>query len=167
MMTIVSNTLRTAQPADPFSRFEEVPEGAEPWSENPGEPTPPESAPPPEEPAFKVEPGPDVEPMDPAMIAEEIPEPTTDIDEMNADPTVSNGQKIYAAITRGIGLKITYTTLPREDNPGGSTTIRVVDPSFVYWAGTNRDILVAWCRLRDDWRQFAVEQIAPGAELTT
>lgn len=162
MITIV----RTAKPDDPLSRFEEIPEGQDPWSEEATEPAPAPEPPDPEpaqaepqvDPAFKVEPEPAVQPIDPATIAEEVPPPTNDVDEMNAtikDP----GQKIYASIEKDLPLEITYTTLPRKENPAGSTTIRVVDPDFVYWAGTQREILVAWCRLRSDWRAFAVSGI--------
>jgi len=159
MITIV----KTAKPPeDPLSRFEEIPEEQAPWAEEPAETEPVEQAEPIEpepvqDPAFKVEPKPAVQPVDPASIAEEVPPPSTDLDTINADP--DPGKKIYVSIRDNLPLKITYTTLPRKENPSGSTTNRVVDPDFVYWAGTNRNVMVAWCRLRGDWRAFAVDGI--------
>jgi predicted DNA-binding transcriptional regulator YafY len=36
---------------------------------------------------------------------------------------------------------------------------RVVVPDYVYWAGTDRHIMVAWDFNVDDWRAFAVDNI--------
>ncbi len=63
-------------------------------------------------------------------------------------------EKIWYSLNNpGVPLRIIYTSL------GNFTTERTVEPDYVYWAGTHRHVLVAWCRMRNDWRAFIVDRI--------
>lgn len=100
--------------------------------------------------------GPEATPEDPAKMFEEIYTPETPIEEANRVYQVR--EKIWRSLNRSIPMKIQYKTL--EDEMGRTAeTNRVIRPDYVYWAGTNRHILVAWCDMRNDWRAFAVDNI--------
>lgn len=101
------------------------------------------------------------QPVDPAKLFEEQIPPETPLEKANRQLTVR--QKIWEALNKADPLKIQYTTLP--DDRGMSVPIeRVVSPDYVYWAGTNRHIMVGWDHTVDDWRAFAVDNIN-GADL--
>jgi len=100
---------------------------------------------------------PKVTPEDPAKLFEEVATPETPIEELNRRYQVR--EKIWHSLNKSLPLKITYTTLDDEFGKK-STTLRVVRPDYVYWAGTNRHILVAWCDLRNAWRAFSVDNIS-------
>lgn len=100
-----------------------------------------------------------VVPEDPAKIFEEVKAPESPLEEMNRRLKNDVRAKIWTSLNNTIPLKIVYQTLA-DDGGSSSRTERVVRPDYVYWAGTNRHILVAWCDLRNDWRAFAVDNIA-------
>jgi hypothetical protein len=115
-----------------------------------------------EQPQDKVSPpGPGV-PEDPAKMFEEVIPPETPVQEKNRIMDVR--QKVAFSLGNNIPIKITYTTLPKQDNAAGSTTQRVIVPDYVYWAGTGRHVVVAWDNSKNDWRAFALERIN-GADL--
>lgn len=94
-------------------------------------------------------------PVNPSeLLGDEVVMPTTPIEDANDELNVP--QKIYYSLYNSVPLRITYTTLD-----GGSMSERTIHPDHVYWAGTNRHILVAWDELRGDWRAFAVNNIDP------
>ena len=105
---------------------------------------------------IKVRPPNPQRPEDPAKLYEEIVPPETPLEQKNR---MDKNDKIYLAITESLPLRITYTTLPKEDNPAGSTTVRTVQPDYVYTAGTGRSVMVAWCQSKNDWRAFVVDNI--------
>jgi len=102
---------------------------------------------------------PEVIPEDPAKMFEEVKAPESPIEEMNRRLKNDVRAKIWQSLNGAIPLKIVYQTL-RDDMGGSSTSERVIRPDYVFWAGTNRHILVAWCELRNAWRAFAVDNIA-------
>lgn len=60
---------------------------------------------------------------------------------------------IWSSLESGNPLRIAYTTLD------GWPSERTVHPDYVYWAGTQRHVLVGWDELRDDWRAFVIGRI--------
>lgn len=86
------------------------------------------------------------------FVGEEVEIPTTPIEDANA--TLDIRGKIFYSLNNSTPMRISYTTID-----GGSVTDRTIHPDYVYWAGTNRHILVAWDELRGDWRAFAVNNI--------
>jgi hypothetical protein len=98
-------------------------------------------------------------PQDPSKLFQEVKAPETQVEELNRRYKNKVREKIWHSLNSSIPLKITYQTLSDEFGRS-STTQRVIRPDYVYWAGTNRHILVAWCDLRNDWRAFAVDNIA-------
>ncbi len=118
-----------------------------------------------EEPGFEIKPTTDFSflpfaptpdgniPINPQQfIGEDIEIPTTPIEDANE--TLGIREKIFYSLNNATPLKISYTTID-----GGSTTDRTIHPDYVYWAGTNRHILVAWDKSKNDWRAFAVDNI--------
>jgi hypothetical protein len=88
--------------------------------------------------------------------------PEESFDELKGEPSpldeanknLSVREKIWYSLNNpGTPLRIVYTSL------AGYTTERTVEPDYVYWAGTRRHVLVAWCRMRNDWRAFIVDRI--------
>jgi hypothetical protein len=98
------------------------------------------------------EPGTTPEPPS-SLLGEEMAVAPTPIEEMNEtmDPRELIVQSLYMAMP----LRISYITLD-----GTYESERTVRPDYVYYAGTNRHILVAWDELRNDWRAFAVDNIS-------
>lgn len=97
-------------------------------------------------------PGAEEAPVEPEKSFEEVEEEQSEIDKKNE--TLSVREKIWYALDHpGTPLRIVYTSL------GSFTTERTVEPAYVYWAGTHRHVLVAWCELRNDWRAFIVDRI--------
>jgi hypothetical protein len=88
---------------------------------------------------------------DPGKEFKEVVEPTSWLDEVNE--TLDKTQKITFAMTRKLPLRIVYTTLE------GHTTERTIDPDLRFRADTGNELLVAWCRLRNDWRAFIIDRI--------
>lgn len=112
----------------------------------PAMPTAPAPIPPPAPAAPEEEPA-----VEPGVEHEEYgPEEPVDPDE-----NLNIRAKIWKAMEENLPLRITYTAI--ETN---YTTERSVAPIEVYWAGTHRHIMVAWCYLRNDWRAFAVDMIS-------
>lgn len=102
---------------------------------------------------FAPGPGEGKMPLDPSQfIGSEIPIPKTE--EEKANEVLDLREKIFYSLNNGIPMKITYRTLD-----GKNVTDRIIHPDYVYWAGTNRHILVAWDELKNDWRAFAVDNI--------
>lgn len=99
---------------------------------------------------------PEIQPEDPAKMFQEIATPETPIEEINRKYNIR--EKIWRSLNMALPLKIIYETLT-DDMGRKARTDRVVRPDYVYWAGTNRHILVAWCDMRNDWRAFAVDNI--------
>jgi hypothetical protein len=98
----------------------------------------------------KIEPG-KVVPEDPAQMFEEVSPEEPD--------KKSIAQKVWEAINDPSKiLRITYKTLPDEMGRT-ATTVRNVSPDYVWKAGTNNWLLVAWCHLKNDWRRFVVDNI--------
>jgi len=97
-----------------------------------------------------------VTPEDPSKLFEEVPTPETPTEEMNRRLSVR--EKIWRSLNTASPMSIKYQTLA-DDLGRTAVTNRIVRPDYVYWAGTNRHILVAWCNLRNDWRAFAVDNI--------
>ncbi len=62
-------------------------------------------------------------------------------------------QSILKAIGRSVVLDMTYTTLERNE-----TTQRKTEPVGIYYMGSHW-YLIAWCRLRNDYRNFRTDQI--------
>jgi hypothetical protein len=87
-----------------------------------------------------------------ALLGDEVPMPTSPLDELNRKLSVR--EMIFYSLNNGSPLRIKYTTL---DGLGRSE--RTILPDYVYWAGTNRHILVAWDEMNNDWRAFAVDNI--------
>ena len=98
----------------------------------------------------------DAEPVDPASLFDEVLPPDTPMEERNQKFNVR--EKIYYSLNTGTPLNITYETLPDRMSRTFVST-RTIEPDYVYWAGTNRHILVAWDHLRNGWRAFVVDRI--------
>lgn len=109
--------------------------------------------------------GPDLTPVPPPPPPADEPEPAVDPGveheeyeaEEPVDPTENMNVrgKIWYAMENNLPLRIIYTALE-----SGLVTERSVAPIEVYWAGTHRHIMVAWCYLRNDWRAFAIDRIS-------
>ena len=92
-------------------------------------------------------------PVDPgSLVGDEEDIPKTSIEKAN--DSLDTREKIFYSLNNGTPLRIQYKTLD-----GSVTSERTVHPDYVYWAGTNRHILVAWDELRNDWRAFSVDNI--------
>jgi hypothetical protein len=92
------------------------------------------------------------EPVEPEKSFEELEEEQSELDRKNKE--LSTREKIWYALNNpGLLLTIKYTSL------AGWTSERSVGPDYVYWAGTHRHVMVAWCYLRNDWRAFIVDRI--------
>lgn len=89
--------------------------------------------------------------FDPTAEYEQVVEQESELDKLNQ--TLSIPEKVDVAVRERQPLRIIYTTL------AGHTTERTVDPDYRHVAMTGHDVLVAWCRLRNDWRGFIVERI--------
>lgn len=98
----------------------------------------------------------DVKPVDPATLFDEVLPPDTPVEERNKKFSIR--EKIWYALNTGTPLNITYETIP-DRMKRTFTSTRTVEPDYVYWAGTNRHIMVSWDHLRNDWRAFAVDRI--------
>jgi len=105
----------------------------------------------------KISPFYEKQPEDPATMFEEVVAEESPLEQKNREWDVR--AKLFHSMTNNSPVRISYTTLPKDDNPAGSTTIRTVIPDYVYWASTGRHVLVAWDYLKSDWRAFAVERI--------
>ena len=64
-----------------------------------------------------------------------------------------NLMKVQSALTGNYLIHITYTA-----QYDGKTTNRVVEPTAIYHTQENW-ILIAWCRLREDFRDFRLDRI--------
>ncbi len=60
---------------------------------------------------------------------------------------------IWKAMSNNLPLRMVYTSIK------GLTTERTVYPDYIYWAGTNRHIMVSWDTSKNDWRAFVVDRI--------
>lgn len=61
---------------------------------------------------------------------------------------------LQLALTHFNLIKITYQTVNNEE-----TTQRIVEPFATYCLGKDNWLLVAWCRLREDFRNFRIDKI--------
>lgn len=98
----------------------------------------------------------EVEPADPASLFDEVLPPGTPMEERNKKFSIR--EKIWYSLNTGAPLDMVYETLP-DRMKRTFTSTRTVEPDYVYWAGTNRHIMVSWDHLRNDWRAFAVDRI--------
>ncbi len=71
----------------------------------------------------------------------------------NKETTSDNLSLIQIAITNQNLLKITYKSISNND-----VTIRVIEPYAIYHSKENW-ILIAYCRLRNDFREFRLDKI--------
>lgn len=96
---------------------------------------------------------PEAMPENPAvLLGDEIPMPVSTLE--NANQNLSVREMIFYSLNNDTPLRIKYTTLD-----GMIRSERTIHPDYVYWAGTNRHILVAWDEMNNDWRAFAVDNI--------
>lgn len=91
------------------------------------------------------------QPFDPSTEFEKVIEQPSELDQLNSTMTIE--EKVDMAIRERNPLRIIYTTIK------GHTTERTVDPDYRHVSMTGNDVLVAWCRLRNDWRGFIVNRI--------
>lgn len=92
-------------------------------------------------------------PIEPSqMLANEIPLPVSDLDQVNASLGIR--EKIFYSLNNTVPMRIKYLTLD-----GMSRTERTIHPDYVRFAGTGRYVLIAWDELYGDWRAFAVDNI--------
>ncbi|TAL43682.1 MAG: YafY family transcriptional regulator [Chitinophagaceae bacterium] len=63
-------------------------------------------------------------------------------------------QSILKAISSSLVIEINYTSLEKNE-----TTRRKVEPVGIYYLGSHW-YLIAWCRLRNDYRNFRTDKIA-------
>ncbi|MDF1698054.1 MAG: YafY family protein [Saprospiraceae bacterium] len=75
------------------------------------------------------------------------------IKNINKHVSSDNLMKIQSALTNHYVLELTYTALY-----DGNTTQRNVEPMAIYHTQDNW-IMVAWCRLRSDFRDFRLDRI--------
>jgi predicted DNA-binding transcriptional regulator YafY len=71
----------------------------------------------------------------------------------NREITSDNLSIIQLAITNLDLLKIEYKSISKEE-----VTIRIIEPQALYHSNENW-ILIAWCRLRNDYREFRLDRI--------
>lgn len=95
-------------------------------------------------------------PVDPATLFDEVLPPDTPMEERNRQFNIR--EKLWYSLNNRTPMTITYETLPDRMSRTFVST-RMIEPDYVYWAGTNRHILVAWDHLRNDWRAFVVDRI--------
>jgi predicted DNA-binding transcriptional regulator YafY len=62
---------------------------------------------------------------------------------------------LQLAITHFNLVKITYQTIDNQE-----TTQRIIEPFATYTLGKDNWLLVAWCRLRNDFRNFRIDKIS-------